>query len=145
MRNIALENGDIPNTRSMYESNAKYYSKRADGFYDVQKQYNHDKIYVGKFPNEATAKMIVDACISVDWQIGKIKDFINRYKINKSKNYTIVNGYYIIQKQINHVNTVFATLSVNDYSEEIVRQIVEEFQNVDWNYDYRDVILGEFN
>ena len=56
LRNTAISNGDIPATRHMNKTTAKFYSKRNDGCYEVQKTTDGKKLYVGRFPNETTAK-----------------------------------------------------------------------------------------
>ena len=145
IRKIAISNGDIPPVRHMNQTTAKFYSKKSYGTFEVQKQYsNADKIYVGRFPNRSTAEMIVEKCKEVNWELNKIEDVIIAHKI-QAKNYSIVNGYYVIQKSVNGRNKVFCCLRSDEVEEEVVKQIVDEFRNVEWNIDYKDEILDMFD
>lgn len=143
VRKLAIENGDIPKTRHMNKTNAKFYSKRKDGTYDVQKQYKNKKLYVGRFPSEEIAKKVVEKCIQTDWVIsGELEFFINENKC-KPKNYSIVNGYYIIQKSINGKNKIFAVLKCDDWTENEIELIVSRFRKVKWNKILSEKILKE--
>lgn len=144
LRQIAIKNGDIPSVRHMNQTTAKFYSRRKDGYYDVQKTTNGKKLYIGRFPDENTAKKIVQECIKHNWQINLIKPFIDENKV-KPKNYTCINGYYIIQKAINGKNTVFMCTHQDKVSQEIIEEIVDEFRKVHWNINYKDEILRLFN
>lgn len=144
LRQIAIKNGDIPKVRHMNQTTAKFYSQRKDGYFEVQKNINGKKLYVGRFPDEDTAKKIVKECIKHNWQINQIKPFIDDNKV-KPKNYTCINGYYIIQKSINGRNTVFASIHTSKVSKEVVEDIVDEFRKVHWNIQYKDSILRLFN
>lgn len=144
LRNIAIKNGDIPKTRHMNQTTAKFYTKRKDGSFEVQKTIDGKKIFVGRFPNETTAKKVVKECINHNWQVNEIKPLIDEYKV-KPKNYTCINGYYIIQKSINGRNTVFATIHQNKVDENTVKKIVDMFRKVSWNINYKDEILGLFD
>ena len=76
--------------------------------------------------------------------INEIKDFINSNKV-KPKNYSIVNGYYIVQMQVNGVNRVFASVPVDRVDEEVIKQVVDEFRRLHWNIGYKDEVLKLFN
>lgn len=143
LRQRAIKNGDIPAVRHMNQRTAKFYNKNDDGTFNVQKTINGKKIYVGRFPNETTAQKVVKECINHNWEINEIKPFIEECKV-KPKNYTCINGYYIIQKSINGQNIVFATIHQSKVDEDIVKSIVDMFRNVSWNINYKDEILGCF-
>ena len=133
IRKMAVENGDIPQTRHMNQRNAKFYTRRSDGTFDVQKQFNGKKIYVGRFESEEIAKMIVSKCIENNWEIkGDLKILIEECKC-KPKNYSIVNGYYVIQKSLNGRNEVYATLDTSKFEEGEIVKLVEKFRKVEWN------------
>jgi len=144
LRNMAIRNGDIPKVRHMNQTTAKFYSKRSDGYYDVQKQIDGKKLYIGRFPDENTAKKVVKECIKHNWEINKIKPFIDDNRV-KPKNYALVNGYYIIQKAVDGKNTVFASIHQDKISSDVVEDIVDEFRRVNWNIGYKDAILELFN
>ena len=144
LRNTAISNGDIPATRHMNKTTAKFYSKRNDGCYEVQKTTDGKKLYVGRFPNETTAQKVVAKCIEHNWRVNEIKDFINSNKV-KPKSYSIVKGYYIVQKQVNGVNRVFARVPVDRVDEEVIKQVGDEFRRLHWNIGYKDEVLNLFN
>jgi len=143
LRNRALNNGDIPEVRHMNQTTAKFYTKGNDGYYHVQKTINGKKIYAGRFPNEETAKLIVDACKSVDWDLTQISQLIEDKKCGV-KNYSIVNGYYVIQKSVNGANKVFATIRTDMVDEFTVKKIVNRFRLSGWNETLKFSILSEF-
>lgn len=142
IRKVAIRNGDIPPVRHMNQTTAKFYSKRADGYYDVQKVINGRKIYVGKFPDQNTAETVVEMCKSVNWDLTRIN--LNALKM-MPKNYTLINGYYVIQKSINGQNKVFATIHETKIDESTVQAIVERFRICGWNMSCKHTILREFN
>ena len=144
IRNLAVANGDIPSTRHMNYLNAKFYSKRSDGYYVVQKQTNGKKLYVGRFASEEVAKMIVRKCIEHNWHINEIKDLIDLHKV-KPKNYSLVNGYFVVQKSVNGRNKVFATINKSKVDEVTVKGIVNEFRCNDWNESAKEDIFKKFN
>lgn len=141
-RKIAIRNGDIPKVRHMNQTSAKFYSKRSDGYYDVQKYINGKKMYIGKFPDQNTAELVVDMCKSVNWDLNKVN--IDNLKV-LPKNYSIVNGYYIIQKSVNGVNTVFATIHSSKVDEDTIKEIVNRFRCFGWNLSCKDKVLKEFD
>ena len=144
LRNRAISNGDIPLVRHMNQSTAKFYYPRKDGGFDVKKTINGKKLYIGRFPDEDTAKRVVAECIHYNWSVNKIKPLIDDLRV-KPKNYSLINGYFIIQKSINGRNTVFATIHNSRVDEETVKCIVDEFRRVEWNINYKDEVLGLFN
>ena len=142
VRSLALENGDISNNRHANKRNAKFYTVRSDGTVDVQKQFNGKKVYFGRFKNEEDAKMIVRKLINNNWVVNKeIRNLIDECKC-KPKNYSIVNGYYVIQKSLNGRNEVYATLSMEDYSENDIISLVKKFRNCRWDKKEISRILG---
>jgi len=144
LRNVAISNGDIPEVRHMNQTTARFYSKRNDGYFDVQKTINGKKLYIGRFPDEDTARQVVRECIKCNWEVNKIRTFIDENKV-KPRNYSLINGYYIIQKSINGRNTVFASIPASKVSQSVVEDIVEEFRRVEWNIGYKDEVLNLFN
>lgn len=144
IRNQALNNGDIPPVRHMNKTNAKFYCKRKNGLYEVLKTIDGKQVSIGKFANEDTAKKVVCECIKCNWEINKIKNFIDVNRV-RPKNYSIVNGYYIIQKTIDGQNIIFASIHSSKVSVEMVEDIVEEFRKVDWNVNCKESILNMFN
>ena len=143
IRNLALTRKDIPMVRHMNRTNAKFYCEK-NGVYEVIKNINGKKTFIGKFNDEGTAQKVVRECIKHNWEINKLKNFIKKYKI-KPKNYSLVNNYYVIQKFINGQNIIFACIHHDKVSEETVEAIVKEFRKVDWNIKYKDSILKMFN
>ena len=99
IRAIAIQNGDIPMVRRMNRTDAKFYTKQND-VYIVKKQFGHDTLFVGRFPNQSTAELVVEKCKEVNWDIGQISDFIEEHKI-KPRNYSYSNNHYTVQKSIN--------------------------------------------
>lgn len=141
LRKIAIRNGDIPKVRHMNQTTAKFYSKTNDG-YIVQKYINGRKLYVGKFPDQNTAELVVDMCKAVDWDLNKVD--IDNLKV-LPKNYTLINGYYVIQKSIDGCNKVFATIHSSKVDEDTVKKIVDRFRCNGWNLSCKDKVLEEFN
>ncbi|WP_458454390.1 hypothetical protein [Methanobrevibacter sp.] len=144
LRNMAVNNGDIPPVRHMNSTKAKFYSKTVDGVYTVQKTINNRKLFVGRFPDEETARLIVDKCLEVEWELNRIQDIIDLHKI-KPKNYSLVNGYYVIQKSINGVNKIFATIKQSNVTVDVVESIVGELRRNNWNEQMVKGVLEEFN
>ena len=145
MRNQARNNGDIPDVRHMKSTNAKLYRRTRDGKFTVQKQTAGIYQHVGKFESEEDAKYIAALCLSTDWVITpEIRFEINRLKV-KPKNFSVVNGHYIIQKFIDGRNKVFASIPADKVSEDTVREIVNRFRGVGWNEKYKSRILKEFD
>lgn len=142
IRKIAIRNGDIPPVRHMNQTTAKFYSKRQDGYYDVQKYIDGKKLYVGKFPDKHTAELVVDLCKSVDWNMNEMN--LDNLKV-LPKNYSVVNGYYVIQKSVAGVNRIFATIHTSRIDEETVKEIVKRFRCIGWNLSCKNDVLDEFN
>lgn len=146
IRNMAIANGDIPKHRHMNTTGAKFYFRKPDGSWTVQKRFaNGQNICVGDFLDEATAKMIRDKCISVNWNLNEISDLINEKKIKKVKNYTLINGYWFIQKTVEGKLETFLSIKQDLMSEDDVKKIVEEFRKVNWNIRCKDSVLAQFN
>lgn len=145
IRNIAIRNGDIPKVRHMNQTTAKFYYQKQNGEWSVQKQFKDQYIHVGDFPNETTAKMIRDKCLEVDWELNKIRDIIDANKISKVKNYTVINGYWVIQKSVNGKVETFAVIRQDKVSEDIICSIVDRFRSLEWNLSLKDSVLEEFN
>ncbi|MBQ8017488.1 MAG: hypothetical protein IJ258_05210 [Methanobrevibacter sp.] len=145
MCNQARNNGDIPDVRHMNSTNAKFYRQTRDGKFTVQKQTAGIYQHVGKFESEEDAKYIAALCLSNDWVISpEIRFEINRLKV-KPKNYSFVNGHYIIQKFIDGRNKVFASIPADKVSEDTVREIVDRFRCMGWNEECKTRILEEFD
>ena len=144
LRNEALNNGDIPEHRLRNYEGAKYYHKLQNGNLRVKKVFGDETIYIGDFKDETTAKIIVESCKNVDWDVDKVSDVIEANKI-KPKNYSLVNGYYIISKYIKGVNKTFACIHKDLISEYTVQCIVNRFRECNWNYTIKNEILKEFN
>lgn len=144
IRKLAIRNGDIPEVRHMNQTTAKFYTKTRNGDYQVQKTTNGKKIIVGRFKDQNTAEEVVSACINHDWRLNEIKGLINLKKI-KPKNYTNINGCWVIQKCINGKNRVFNSFSCKSVDEETVCDIVDFYRSVDWNENYKDKISELFN
>ena len=138
----ARANKDIPPVRHMNQTDAKFYTKK-NGAYEVGKTIGEDYIYVGRFKKETTAKQVVEECKAVNWDITKIQDTLIAYKNDNVKNYTIINNYYVVQKSINGVNTIFATINKNKVDENTVKSIVDKFRLCGWNKTYTKRILTE--
>lgn len=141
LRKLAISKGDIPIVRHMNQTNAKFYSKRQDGYYDVQKYINGEKVYAGKFPDQQSAKLAVELCKAVDWDLNKVN--LDGLKV-LPKNYSLVNGYYVIQKSVDGVNKVFATIHSSKIDEEVVKEIVDKFRECKWDISCKNNILKEF-
>lgn len=144
IRNIAITNGDIPEVRHMNSTGAKFYTKTKNGDYQVQKTVNGKKIIIGRFANEDTAKEIVNACINNNWELNKIKGLID-LKRTQPKNYTCINGCWVIQKSVNGRNTVFNSFKCDRVDEETVADIVDFYREHNWSLDYKDKINELFN
>lgn len=144
IRNTAIKNGDIPQVRHMNTTDAKFYTRTRNGEYQVQKTIDGKKIIVGRFKDQDTAREIVNACINNNWELNRIKGLIDLKKI-KPKNYTCINGCWVIQKSVNGQNIVFNSFSVNRVDEETVMDIVDFYREHDWNLDYKDVVVDLFN
>lgn len=143
IRNTALKNNDIPITRHMNQTDAKFYYKGVDGYYHVEKTINNTKQLIGTFADEKTAQKIVRLCKKENWNLNNIQECIDLNKI-KTKNYSLVNGYYMIRKTVNGVNKVFLTVHQSKVDEETIKDVVDCFRSVNWNMNYRDEILEEF-
>lgn len=135
IRKIALENGDIPVSRRMNRTDAKFYTKSNDAFV-VKKQFGNDCLFVGRFASEETAELIVNKCKEVNWNINQISDFIETHKI-KPKNYSYSNNHFTVQKVIDGKNVVFCRVN----TESTAQKVVEELRKCDWNYEKVDEIL----
>lgn len=132
LRNKAIKNKDIPDKRYANRNNAKYYTKNKNGTYKVQKTIQGNKKIIGTFHNEKTAKMIVTRCIEVDWSINKIQSLIDLYKV-QPKNYSLVNGYYVIQKVINGQLKTFYRVKQSETTEEEVKEWVNVLRECNWS------------
>lgn len=137
IRQIALSNGDIPQSRKMNRTNAKFFTKTSNG-YVVKKQFGHDCLFVGRFESQDTAELIVEKCKEVNWNIDEIKDFIEAHKI-KPRNYTCSNGQFTVQKVIDGKNRVFCTVN----NESIARRIVEKFRECNWDTTKTSEIINK--
>ncbi len=138
LRAEALSNGDITAPRHMNTTGAKFYTKTKNGDYIVKKQYGHKTILVGRFSDEATAQKIVSLCKAVNWDLNKIQCIIDENKI-KPKNYTNVNGYYVVEKRINGEQVVF-----HRFKEEAQAiHMVNELRKWNWDKSKVDFILDE--
>lgn len=145
IRKLAIKNGDIPPVRHMNQTNAKFYSKTIDGNWTVQKQFKDYYKYIGKFPNRESAEFIVNKCLNTNWELTEeIKNDIEKLKC-KPKNYSIVNGYYVIQKSVNGKNKVFCRIKQSVTDEDTIRAVVDRLRDVDWIEDYVPSILIEFS
>ena len=139
IRAKAVKNGDIPPVRHMNKTNAKFYIKTKYG-YQVQKTINGEKTIIGNFKEEKTAKKIVEKCKEHNWQINEIQKYIEDNK-TKPKNYSLVNGYWIISKTINGVRTVYNIFNKKEVDEATVRKIVDFYRSVSWNFNYKQKVL----
>ena len=145
LRKRALNNGDIPKIRHMNNSSAKFYYKKPNGNWSVQKQFKGVYIHVGDFPDEETAKMIAKKCKEVNWELNQIRDIIEDNKVNKVKNYTIINGYWVIQKTIDGKLQNFCTVKQSEVSESVIISLVERFRSLNWNKSLKNEVLRQFN
>ena len=143
VRREALIKGDIPSSRHMNQNNAKFYSKRKDGTFDVKKQFKNEKVYIGRFPNEEIAKNVVKMCIDNNWVLTEeIESYVNENRC-KPKNYSIVNGYYLIQKSVKGKNEIYAILKVENWKESEIRNLVTKFRRMKWNKFLCEKILKD--
>ena len=138
LRVEALENGDISSPRHMNTTGANFYTKTKNGEFIVKKQYGHRAIVVGRFSDEITAQIIVALCKAVDWDLNRIKNVIDENKI-KPKNYSKVNGYYIVEKRINGERVVFYRFKQEAHA----IHMVNELRKYDWDKSKVDLILYE--
>lgn len=136
IRQIALENKDIPIVRKMNRTDAKFYTKTDNGFV-VKKQFGNDCLFVGRFADEETAKLVVNKCKEVNWNVSEISEFIDRHKV-KPANYSYSNGQYTVQKVIGGKNRVICTVN----TEETAQKLVEKFRECNWNKEEMHKILG---
>lgn len=143
-RRIALSRGDIPEQREVINRNAKFYIQTENGDYQVQKTIDGHKTIIGRFSDEKTAKEIVNACIDVNWDTSKIKGLIDLKEI-KPKNYSKVNGSWVIQKCINRRNIIFNRFSCNKVDEETICEIVDFYRKNDWNLELKSKISEIFD
>ena len=145
LRNRAINNGDIPKIRHMNSTSAKFYYQKPNGDWSVQKQFKGLYIHVGDFPDEDTAKMIANKCKEVNWELNQIRDVIDQNKVSKVKNYTIINGYWVIQKFIDGKVETFCTVKQTEVSESVIISVVDKFRSLNWNKSLKDEVLKEFN
>lgn len=138
LRSEALSNGHISSPRHVNYTGAKFYTKNKKGNFVVKKQYGNKTFIIGRFEDEKTAKKIVELCKSVNWDINKILDIINKNKI-KPKNYTRTNGVYIVEKRINGKRTIFHTFK----TEAEAIKMVDELRKCDWDKSKVDFILDK--
>lgn len=144
IRKLAIRNGDIPEVRHMNNTGAKFYTKTVSGDYQVQKTINGKKTIIGRFKTQDEAEAVVDVCKNNNWELNKIKDVVDKYKI-QPKNYTCINGCWIIQKSVDGRNIVFNTFNCSRVSEDTVREVVDFYRSVGWNKNYKDVVFELFN
>ena len=138
LRAEALHNGDINVPRHMNSTGAKFYTRNKNGEFIVKKQYGHKSIVIGRFSEEITAQMIVALCKAVNWDLDRISNVIDENKI-KPKNYSKVNGYYIVEKRINGERVVFYR-----FKQEVQAiHMVNELRKYDWDKSKVDLILSE--
>lgn len=130
IRQIAISNGDIPTVRRMNRTDAKFYTKENEHSYVVKKQFGNECLFVGRFPNQSTAELVVEKCKEHNWEVNEITDFIEECKV-KPRNYSYSNNQYTVQKTINGKNIVFCR--VND--ETTAQKVVKELRRCNWNYD----------
>lgn len=140
LRAEALSNGDITVPRHMNSTGAKFYTKTKNGDYIVKKQYGHKTVLIGRFSDEETAQEIVSLCKAVNWDINKVTRIIDENKV-KPKNYTRVNGYYIVEKRINGERVVFYRCR----DEAVAIHLVNELRKLDWDKSKVDLILDEMS
>lgn len=84
--------------------------------------------------------MIVSLCKSVNWDLNQISETIDEHKI-KPKNYTYVNGYYIVEKRINGERIVF----YRGKNELEAIHLVNELRKNDWDKSKVNLILDEMS
>ncbi|MBQ3407946.1 MAG: hypothetical protein IJH12_01925 [Clostridia bacterium] len=140
LRAKALDNGDISTPRHMNTTGAKFYTKTKRGDFIVKKQYGNKTVLVGRFPDQATAEMIVSLCKRVNWDLKQISSVIDENKV-KPKNYTYVNGYYIVEKRINGKRIVFYR---GKHEAEAIH-LVNELRKNDWDKSKVNLILDEMS
>ena len=140
LRAEALSNGDISSPRHMNTTGAKFYTKTKNGDFIVKKQYGNKTVLVGRFSDEETAQQIVSLCKAVNWDLNKINRVIDENKI-KPKNYSFVNGYYIVEKMIDGERVVFYRFK----HESQAIHMVNELRKMDWDRSKVDLILGEMS
>ena len=140
LRAKALSKGDITCPRHMNTTGAKFYTKTKTGEYIVKKQYGHKTVVVGRFSDEKTAEKIVALCKSVNWDLNKISGIIDENRI-KPKNYSYVNGYYIVEKRIDGERVVFYRFK----NEADAIHMVNELRKMDWDKSKVDLILDEMS
>ena len=122
LRRQALDNGDITVPRHMNAAGAKFYTKTKNGDYIVKKQFGHKTVLVGRFRDEATAKMIVSLCKEVKWDLAQISHIIEEHKI-QPKNYTRVNGCYVVEKKIDGERVIFCRFKREGEAKYMVQQL----------------------
>ena len=140
LRAEALSNGDITSPRHMNTTGAKFYTKTKNGEYIVKKQYGNKTIFIGRFSDKATAEKIVALCKAVNWDLNKISRVIDENRV-KPKNYSCVNGYYIVEKRINGERVVFHRFK----NEADAIHMVNELRKMDWDRSKVDLILDEMS
>ena len=140
LRAEALSNGDITAPRHMNTTGAKFYTKTKNGDYIVKKQYGNKTVLVGRFSDEETAQKIVSLCKAVNWDLNKISRVIDENRV-KPKNYSCVNGYYIVEKRINGERVVFHRFK----NEADAIHMVNELRKMDWDRSKVDLILDEMS
>ncbi|MBR0369737.1 MAG: hypothetical protein IJH63_03295 [Methanobrevibacter sp.] len=138
LRAEALHNGDISTPRHMNSTGAKFYTKTKNGEFIVKKQYGHKTTVVGRFGDEVTAQMIVALCKTFNWDLNQITNVIDEYKV-KPKNYSKVNGYFIVEKRINGERVVFYRFKQEAHA----IHMVNELRKYDWDISKVDLILYE--
>ena len=145
LRKQAICNGDIPETRHMNKTGAKFYTCTSNNTFLVKKQTGGVCKVFGEFTDEDDAKYIVKLCLNNGWDENDfIRSEINRLKV-KPKNYSIVNGYYTVQKVVDGRNTVFLRVRVGNVSEDVIQSIVERFNCDGWNETTKSKVIEEFN
>ena len=137
IRQIAINNGDIPSVRRMNRTDAKFYTKQNEA-YVVKKQFGNECLVVGRFPNQSTAELVVEECKKHNWKINEIRDFIDEHKI-KPRNYSFTNNQYTVQKSIKGKNVVFCRVD----TESTAQKVVSELRKCNWDYAKVDEILRE--
>lgn len=140
LRAEALHNGDITSPRHMNTTGAKFYTKTKNGDFIVKKQYGNKALSIGRFSDEITAQIIVSLCKAVDWNLNRIRNVIDEYKI-KPKNYSKVNGYYIVEKRINGERIVFYRFKQEAHAIHMVNKL----RQYDWDKSKVDLILDEIS
>ena len=140
LRQKALDNGDITTPRHMNTTGAKFYTKNKYGDYIVKKQFGHKTIVVGRFADEETAQMIVSICKEVNWDLNPISHIIEEHKV-KPKNYTCVNGCYVVEKKINGERIIFCRLKLESQAKYVVQQLRKN----NWDQSKVEGILCEMS